>query len=109
MEAVCLDDCSQTSSPTNLDLTICFYHVYTSQLCWRSRGLPYQILLASLFLVFCMASGLDLVSENSSHYFFWGGVFPDHVEHPSTCLFYPDVSLIPSLLAQLSSYTGEHG
>ena len=24
-------------------------------------------------------------------------------------LVYPDVSLIPSLLAQLSSYTGEHG
>ena len=46
-----------------------------------------------------MASGLDLVSSNSSI------ICSVRVE-PSV---YPDVSLIPSLVAQLSSYTGEHG
>ena len=45
-----------------------------------------------------MASGQDLVSSNLSI------ICSVRVE-PS---IYPDVSLIPSLLAQLS-YTGEHG
>ena len=102
MEAVYWDGYSQTSSLTNLGLTICFCHVCTFRLCWRSRGLAYQILLVSFFLVCYTASGLDLVSQNSSIIYSFN-FFLNH--RPE----YPDVSLIPSLLAQLSSYSGEHG
>lgn len=54
----------------------------------------------SSFLVFCMASGLDLVSQINSLFVF------SMLNHRP---IYQDVSLIPSLLAQLSSYSGEHG
>ena len=90
------DDFCPTSSPINMGLTTCYFPVSSFPLRWHLLCSASQTSPQWLRSAFCTDFGLAPVRRR---------VIPCT---PSLNK-YLDVSLIPSLLAQLSSHAGEHG
>jgi MFS transporter, MCT family, solute carrier family 16 (monocarboxylic acid transporters), member 10 len=80
---------------------------------------PYNMLLPCMYISAALAFAWFGISNFAGViifgllYGFWSGSCESKANHHlSVCIessIYSDVSLIPSLLAQLSSHTGEHG